>query len=250
MEETGASVRITLTLSSEVNSSGSGCFMDKLTFVNDDTRSLSFRPRVPGTCEYTNDTIVGIMDVMDYIIAIQQPLLTSIENSFIVIEEASAINFLPGIQVNPISNPLRSTMFTTAQYTPTLVSFDIDYPANRLLLHFNALMDITTFNPNSLMLWGSNSSVAVSLINSRPPGDIQYVTTLCIPFTASDRIILVEANICHNADTCNCYFPSTLISDYKGLNLPIVIASNSIKVILIANFHIKFDNTFYSRSLY
>lgn len=207
------SVRITLTLDREVTGT-SGCFFDKLVFFSNQN---SFRPNFPGICVFSNmpsSTIVGTMDTNDYINALRLEFLGSLSSSLIVIEEQPAMNFLPGISVEPVTAPLIPTRFMFNDEEPTLVSFDIDYIANRILLHFDSIMDITSYNRQHLFLRGSSSSQNITLENSAPPGDANLVVTLCIQLAQVDLTRLMEMAICQVPEACFCYFSSQLVNNY------------------------------------
>lgn len=218
VQQTSTSVRITLMLNSAVIGR-SGCFFDKLAF-SDTTAGTGITPRYEGICEFNNsttNTLTGIMDTNDYTELLQFSILTAVSNSFIVTTGKSPVSLVPGISVIALSVPLMAAEFVPVTRRPALISFDIDQTTNRLLLHFDGLMDNSTLDISNMMLSSSSSSSPITLMQSIITS-VPFFTTLCVTLSSSDLMQLTEGGICQSINSCFCSFSSQFISDY-GQNL-------------------------------
>lgn len=213
VQQTSTSVRITLTLNSAVIGR-SGCFFDKLAFST--ATGTGITPRYEGICEFNNsttNTLTGIMDTNDYAELLQLSILTALSNSFIVTTGKSPVSLVPGISVIALSVPLMAAEFVPVTRRPALISFDIDQTTNRLLLHFDGLMDSSTLNISNMMLSSSSSSSPITLMQSIITS-VPFFTTLCVSLSSSDLVQLTEGGICQSTHSCFCSFSSQFISDY------------------------------------
>lgn len=213
--QTGTSVRIALTFDSNIVGT-TGCFFDKLTFVSN-AGETGFTPTYSGVCDFNNsarNSLVGTMDVRDFAQALQFQILTSVQNTNIIIRGQSSVSLVPGVSVSPISSPIGALMFNQFTGRPSLISFDVDFSTNQLLLHFNGLMDISSVDIARLTLSSSTSRTeanSVTLTGSSLTQD-PYITTLCITLNSADLTLISERGVCQS--TCYCTIISALIVDY------------------------------------
>lgn len=233
MQQTSSSVNITLMLSNSVMvESGSECFIRKLTFVSG---SNHFMPTYPGTCEFSSSAsnmLSGSLDIRDYVHAFTSfEILRTMDNSEMIIDAGSAASFLPGISVQPIVNPLRASGFTSYEGGTSLVSFDIDFNANTLLLHFNGLVDTQGIVLGNLMLTRGISSTAVLPVPSQLSATQRYVASLCIPLSNSYLDMLMMSDICQTSSSCFCFFGEFLLNDYTFQSVNAVRQSMAIQVL-------------------
>lgn len=215
VQQTSTSVRIGLTFDNDV-SGMSGCFFDKLTFLNSAGEAV-FTPRYPGLCDFSSqsrDSIIGTMDIVDFVETVLFQILTSTANSIIAIRGESPVSLIPGISVNPTSVPVNASNFILFTGRPSLISFDVDFSTNQILLHFDSLVNTTTLDVTQLLL----SSVAtaaptesVALTGASAVFD-PYVTTVCITLTANDSTLITERGVCQTS--CYCSINDTFILDY------------------------------------
>lgn len=223
VEQISTSIRIraTLTLSASVVGE-SGCFFDKITFVNGE---VEYTPVYPGRCDFSTlatNVLIGTMDVVDYVAVLQlQNLLTSDQNSDILIRGESPVNLVPGISVDTIRSPLSASTFTSFTGDINLFSFDIDYTTNQLLLHFDGLVDPTTLNIIGVMLSASPDSTTVVLSDSTTV-QIQPATTLCIDLSPVDLMQLTTMEVCGSGSVTSCYcsLGADSINGYISQSIP------------------------------
>ncbi len=203
----------------------SGCFFDKLTFVDGDSGAAGFTPNDPGICELSvtaSNTLTGTMDMVDFASSLQFMHFTSPTNSYITIRGSSPVSLLTGVTVNPVSTPLAPATFSQNNLQPRLVSFDIDWSTNKLLLHFDALMDSQSISlGEAFMLSNGSSSASPVGITISAPGP-RYTTTLCISLSGTDQAAIEGSNTCGSVSSCFCHFSQTLIVDYAA-NLVVAI---------------------------
>ncbi len=236
MEQTSTSARIAVTLSNEVTVNNTGCFLDKLTFVSE-SASTTFSPTFPGTCEFpdsgSGNIINGTLHIVDFAAALEQLILISGSASSIIVTGESARKFLPDLQVTEISSPQAPATFQAHRVPPLLTSFDLDLAANKVLLHFNSLVNAGTIRISRfIMLLGA--SPLSTVLSADLPTETNYVTTLCIPLTDSERALLLQ---CQN---CSCFFSSDFISDYRGNFIIPILQSSPLQVsYLTYNYHVK-----------
>lgn len=200
----------------------SGCFFDKLMFVNAD--GTGFTPRNPGICNFSSsvsNSLTGTMDVDDFIASFEFMLFTGRSSSSILITGSSPVFLVPGVRVNTMSSALVPSVFTELTVMPALVAFDLDL--NTLLLHFNGLMDSSTFLPGMLMLFAGSSSQAspVPLTSSfLVAGTPRYTTTLCVTLPSQIRAALDVGSICGGTSACFCNVSSGLVANYLRTPIP------------------------------
>lgn len=216
--QTGSSVRIALTFNSDIVGT-SGCFFDKLTFVASATSTgqTGFTPMYSGLCDFSSqsrDTLIGTMDVRDFAQALQFQILTSAESTNIFIRGQSSVSLIPGVSVSSMSSPMGVAVFSRFTSRPSLISFDVDLSTNRLLLHFDGLMDTFSVDIARLTLSSSTTRTdanSVTLTGRPSLSQDPHITTLCITLSAADSTLIAE-RICQT--TCYCSITTALIADY------------------------------------
>lgn len=114
---------------------------------------------------------------------------------------------------------MSASAFTPFTGNINLFSFDIDYTANQLLLHFDGLVDPTTLSIARLMLSASPDLAHVVLSDSTRTVQIQPATSLCIALSSVDLIQLDTMGICGTATSCYCSLESGLITGYGGQSI-------------------------------
>lgn len=212
----------------------SGCFFDKITFVDQDSGRVGFTPSDPGVCDLSldaNRTLTGTMNVADYASGLAFMHFTSRINSYITIRGSSPVNLLPGVTVNPVPDPLIPSSFVLNPVQPSLISFDIDWRTNTLLLHFDALMDLQSVNPAEMfMLTNGSSSVGITISTTGP----RYITTLCVPLSETDQDAIEGSSICESVSSCFCHFTTNFITDYNANLVAAIPAGQPLQVFYVA----------------
>ena len=238
--QTATSVQVNLTLDRDVIGT-SGCFFDKLTFVGTGSGFTGFTPMYPGQCDFPSEsrnTLSGTMDVRDFSQALQFELLRAIDSTNILIRGQSSVSLIPGVLVRPTTAPIGASMFSRFMGRPSLISFDFDFSARQILLHFDGLIDTSNVNINRLTLSSDETPANGATLATIAVQPGRYVTTLCVRLTAVESI-----NTCDR--TCFCSFPPEFASDYNGIA---IMPAHSLPVSMIVLEHwclVLFYNFFY-----
>lgn len=187
--------------------------------MNPATSTDEFTPRYPGLCDFSSQprsVLVGTMDVRDYVDILSFQFLTSLATSFIIIRGQSPVSLFPGVSVNPTPRPLSASSFTRFTGCPTLISFDMELSADRLLLHFDGLMDPSSVDITQLTLSSDTALTPTNSFNLTSGSLTQghYVTTLCVTLSSSDATGIDEPMICQSS--CYCSITDQFVSDYVG----------------------------------
>ena len=210
-----------------------GCFFDKITFVNGE---IEYTPLYSGMCDFSTQTsnfLIGTMDVEDYVAVLQlQNLLTSDENSNIIIRGESRVSLVPGISVGTIRRPLSASFFTSFDGAINLFSFDIDYTTNQLLLHFDGLVNPIPLSITRVML-SASTDLSVRLSDSSAV-QTQPTTTLCISLSSFD-LIQLDVGVCRTATSCYCSIEAGLVTGYGE---QLIAARDSLQVSLCGTMYI------------
>lgn len=227
----GDTAEFTFRFSAPLTINGTRCFLDKLKIANTYNMSsevyAEYQPLYPGLCRDVNDSheIVAFLDPRDYRLSLD--FFMRVETINLLSVPGLEIDFIPFIALLPITNPMRASTLVL-NMNPAAISFDVDFNANRVVLHFSDYMDITTFQSQELVIVDTYTNNEQTLTPLSRPGPVldNHVRTICVMLSAEDVAALIENSICNTVpENCSCYFSSELVSSFSGVPVEAVSVS-------------------------
>lgn len=228
----GDTAQFNFSFSAPLTLNGTRCFLDKFKIVSSDATS-EFQPLYPGLCQDTNNsnTVVAFLDPRDFRLSLN--FFTSIDMLRLVTVPGMEIDFIPLVSLLPITNPMTASALIHNS-APRLFSFDVDFNAMRVLLHFTDYMNISSFESQQLVLVNRDTGVTRPLSFTSRPMNISnnHVRTICVTLDNQDAAALTADLICNTTpENCACYFTSNLVSSFSGVpvqavarNLPLPVS--------------------------
>ena len=195
------------------------CDIRNLIFGNSVPSTLSFSPSFPGSCEQLGPNVIRFrLDTRDYANLLVFPsIFDSASTSFLAVTE----NLLqPIYAVIPImdGNQLQVRNFTPHVFSPTLLSFDIDYNSGQAILHFDSLILANSFDATRIILSNTPSGTVSQLTLTGGTITNSRLLTDTISFTLNqlDSIALIQSDVCSSPNSCFISTGANLVGDFEG----------------------------------
>ena len=221
----GDTAQVNFTFSSPQTLNNTRCFFDKLILFNGESTIsptfTSYQPLYPGLCQDTVDSyqVIGFMDPRDFRPSL--PFFNNIDGLFIQLVPGMEIDFLPRVSLFPINGSLPASELRF-NLDISVESFDVDWNANRVVLHFTDYVDLLSFDSMELTLTDPVNGNSYTLSNySMPemPGD-NLIRTVCVVLGERDLERLRNESICSTIpESCACYFTSSLVSSHSNISV-------------------------------
>lgn len=182
-----------------------GCDLRQLTFLDGSVPTTNFTPTYPGSCEQVTETsITATLDTRDYVtlLGLGPALFSSVGNSFL---DWNPQLIGPPLNLMELGGALalQVAVFIVQDAALQIVGFDIDYNDGLIAVHFDSLVNVSSFTATDVTLSSDDTgALNYTLVDSTVSTDTSLASIICIALGSNDLASISGLGLCTSPSNC------------------------------------------------